>query len=180
MSQRTLVLNASFEPLGVVPLPRAIVLVLTDKASVVEDSDQHMVKSQSFSMPAPSVIRLNKYVRVPYSTRKIALNRKNLCERDDWTCAYCGSYGDTIDHVVPRFLGGTNTWDNVVAACKKCNGKKGHKTLAQLGWKLDFTPYEPSPTDGLVIALANAEESWVPYLSWHEPLAQQSRETALT
>jgi 5-methylcytosine-specific restriction endonuclease McrA len=165
MSQRTLVLNASFEPLGVVPLPRAVVLVLADKASVIEEDKDSTINSKSFSMCAPTVIRLNKFVHVPYRRHKIALNRKNLCERDDYTCAYCGTYGDTIDHVVPRFLGGENSWENVVAACKKCNGKKGHKTLAQLGWKLDFTPYEPSPTAGLVIALANAEEAWVPYLA---------------
>lgn len=164
MSQRTLVLNASFEPLGVVPLPRAVVLVLGEKATVVEDS-VHTISSQNFTMTAPSVIRLNRFVHVPYKARKISLNRHNLCERDDYTCAYCGSYGDTIDHVLPRFLGGTNSWENVVACCKKCNGKKGHKTLDQLGWKLDFKPYEPSPAAGLVIALANAEESWMPYLA---------------
>lgn len=165
MSQRTLVLNASFEPLSVVPLPRAVVLVLSDKASVVEDSETVKVNSQNFTMPAPTVIRLNRFVHVPYNARRITLNRKNLCERDDWTCAYCGKYGDTIDHVVPRFLGGKNIWENVVAACSKCNGKKGHKTLEQLGWKLDFSPYEPSPAAGLVIAIANAEESWEPYLN---------------
>jgi 5-methylcytosine-specific restriction endonuclease McrA len=165
MSQRTLVLNASFEPLGVVPLPRAVVLVLADKATVVEDSDTRTVNSKNFTMPAPVVIRLNRYVHVPYRSRRIALNRKNVCERDDYTCAYCGSYGDTIDHVNPRYLGGENSWENVVAACSKCNGKKGHKTLAQLGWKLDFDPYEPTPAAGLVIALSNADEAWEPYLA---------------
>lgn len=162
---RTLVLNASYEPLAVVPTPRAVVLVLMEKAVVEESSDDRTINSKNFSMPAPLVVRLNRYVNIPYQKRKLPVTNRNVVARDDFTCCYCGGYGDTVDHIVPRALGGENVWTNVVTACKKCNGKKGHKTLEQLGWKLDFEPYEPTNHDSFVVSMAASEECWQPYLS---------------
>src|SRR5690625_2141324 len=110
---RTLLLNASYEPLCVIPVTRAIVLVMAEKADVVSEGDA-VLRSPSVQVPAPAVIRLRRYVKVPYR-RTLALTRRNVLARDDGICAYCGGRGTTVDHVIPRSRGGGNVWENVVA-----------------------------------------------------------------
>src|SRR4051794_16782207 len=112
---RSLVLNASYEPLSVVPARRAVVLVLDQKADVIHESDAAL-HSEKLTVPVPSVIRLRYFVRVPYR-RSAALSRRGVFLRDSGKCQYCGKRADSIDHVVPRSKGGPHTWDNVVAAC---------------------------------------------------------------
>ena len=121
----TLVLNATYEPLCIVPLRRAIVLVLSGKAIVIEDSEQR-IHSARLNLPAPTVVRLARFVRVPYRGAA-ALTRRAVLERDGHRCVYCERGADTIDHVVPRSRGGRNEWTNVVAACARCNHRKGDK-----------------------------------------------------
>jgi 5-methylcytosine-specific restriction endonuclease McrA len=159
-----LVLNATYEPLCVVPLRRAVVLVLAEKAVVVEAGDAVM-HSERLSMPVPSVVRLSRYVRVPYH-REVPLTRRAVLDRDGHQCAYCGSRADTIDHVRPRSRGGQHVWTNVVAACARCNHRKGDRLLAEMGWQLAAPPAQPPATVAVVMGWARKEPSWQPYLAW--------------
>ncbi|GAB7039832.1 MULTISPECIES: HNH endonuclease [Catenuloplanes] len=129
-----LVLNVTYEPLCVVSVRRAAILVLSGKAALVTDGDG-ILHSARDEIPVPSVIRLTRYVRVPYRTH-VGLSRRAIFARDGWRCAYCRGPAQTIDHVFPRSRGGLHAWENVVAACAKCNHTKGDKTPAELGWRL--------------------------------------------
>jgi 5-methylcytosine-specific restriction endonuclease McrA len=159
-----LVLNATYEPLCVVPLRRAVVLVLAEKAVIVETSADVM-HSERLSVPIPTVVRLSHFVRVPFR-REVPLTRRAVLERDDHACAYCGTKADTIDHVRPRSRGGLHVWANVVAACARCNHRKGDRLLGELGWHLHTPPTQPPPTVALVMGWASREPSWEPYLHW--------------
>jgi 5-methylcytosine-specific restriction endonuclease McrA len=157
-----LVLNATYEPLCVVPLRRAVVLVLAEKAVVVESSDDVM-HSERLSLPVPTVVRLSRFVRVPYR-RDVPLTRRAVLERDGHSCVYCGIRADTIDHVRPRSRGGTHVWTNVVAACAKCNHRKGDRLLHEIGWHLSVPPAQPPSTVAVVMGWAVREPSWAQYL----------------
>jgi len=159
----TLLLNASFEPLCVVPMKRAVVLVLAEKAEILEAANG-LVRSASTAVPVPSVIRLTTYVRVPYRAR-LPLTRRALLARDSHRCAYCSRSADTIDHVVPRSRHGRHEWENVVAACRVCNGRKGDRLLAELGWALRATPTVPRGTRWLVVGVGRIDPAWEPYLA---------------
>ena len=126
-----LVLNASYEPLGVVPLRRALVLVLENKALCLEESGAFM-HSATRTVPAPSVVRLKRFVRVPYRG-PVPLTRRALFARDGGRCMYCGGVATSVDHVIPRSRGGQHAWDNVVAACRRCNHVKADRHLAGAG-----------------------------------------------
>lgn len=169
MSAGTLLLNATYEPLCVVPLRRAVVLVLAEKAEIVEAASGE-VRSTSIALPVPAVIRLTTYVRVPYRSR-LPLTRRALLARDRHRCAYCGRAADTIDHVVPRSRGGHHVWENVVAACRPCNGRKGDRLLSELGWKLLREPAVPKSTYWLVVAVGRIDPIWAPYLGLEPALA---------
>jgi 5-methylcytosine-specific restriction endonuclease McrA len=163
----TLLLNASYEPLCVLPLKRAVVLVLDQKAEVLEEAETSF-GSVSMRMKVPSVIRLTYFVKVPY-TRRVHLNRKSVVARDHSTCQYCGVHGSpdsmTIDHIHPRSKGGLHDWMNVVCACRPCNSKKSDKSLAQLGWKLRKQPHIPTGKGWMIIGMSKIDESWAPYLN---------------
>ena len=156
----TLVLNASYEPLCVVPVRRAVVLLLLEKA-VVEQGTEALVRSERLTLVAPSVVRLQRYVRVPRRTR-VPITRRAVLARDRDRCAYCQGRADTIDHVVPRSRSGLHAWENVVAACARCNHRKADRLLAELGWELRFTPRVPH---GAVAAVGHVRHpDWEPYL----------------
>ena len=137
----TLLLNATYEPLCVVSSRRAIVLVLAEKAEPVDSTDD-VVHAETVSLAVPVVVRLTRYVRVPYPS-SVPLSRRAVFTRDGQTCVYCGGSATSIDHVVPRSRGGTHTWDNVVAACRRCNHTKADRSLAELGWSLPHPPRTP-------------------------------------
>ncbi len=160
-----LVLNATYEPLCVVPLRRAVVLVLAEKAVIVEAGDEVM-HSERTSIPVPTVVRLSHFVRVPYR-REVPLTRRAVLDRDMHHCVYCGARADTIDHVRPRSRGGTHIWTNVVAACARCNHRKGDRLLAELGWHLIAAPVQPPATVAVVMGWAKRDPSWQPYLTWN-------------
>jgi 5-methylcytosine-specific restriction endonuclease McrA len=162
-----LVLNATYEPLCVVPLRRAVVLVLAEKAVVVE-AGQTMMHSERTSIAIPSVVRLSHYVRVPYR-REVPLTRRAVLERDEHRCVYCGARADTIDHVRPRSRGGPHAWTNVVAACARCNHKKGDRLLTELGWHLNPPPMEPPATVAVVLGWTKRDPAWQPYLGLATP-----------
>ncbi|MGH2657793.1 MAG: HNH endonuclease, partial [Actinomycetota bacterium] len=106
---RSLVLNASYDPLAVVAARRAVVLVLKEKAEILE-SNGMVFRSQWLEVPAPSVVRLTYFVRVPFRARA-SLTRRAVFARDDWTCQYCGSHAENVDHVIPRSRGGAHAWE---------------------------------------------------------------------
>jgi len=159
---RALLLNASYEPLCVVPTRRAVVLVLTAKAVVLEAGDRTL-HSERLTLDEPVVIRLTRYVRVPYRPRA-PLSRQGVLARDSHRCQYCGSAAETLDHVVPRSRGGRHVWENLVAACRRCNHTKADRTLEELGWNLDRLPSAPRGVQRLMLAHGRWEPAWTPYV----------------
>ena len=155
-----LVLNATYEPLCVVPLRRAVVLVLAEKAVVVEaGDDRHALRAAG--RPIPTVVRLARFVRVPYR-REVPLTRRAVLDRDAHRCAYCGGRADTIDHVRPRSRGGLHVWTNVVAACARCNHRKGDRLLAEIGWHLAVPPVAAAGDGRGRHGLGRPRPSWEP------------------
>lgn len=137
---QVLVLNASYEPLNITTWRRATVLMLKGKAeSLEEDSSRHLRHDTLL----PTVIRLRQFVRVPY--RELPLTRKNILQRDNNFCQYCGSGGEklSIDHVLPRSRGGPHRWENVTTACLACNVMKGNRTPEEAEMLLKKMPYKP-------------------------------------
>lgn len=162
-----LVLNATYEPLNVVSVKRAVVLVLKEKAEIVEAAKAEL-RSEKLSLPLPLVIRLVTYVRVPRRIR-LPLSRKTIFARDHYTCQYCGRQLPkselTLDHVIPRNRGGETTWDNVVTACKVCNQKKGARTPQEAGMRLLSKPVRPRYIAFVLLAEARYNEIWDKYLT---------------
>jgi 5-methylcytosine-specific restriction endonuclease McrA len=158
---RALVLNATDLPLAVVSARRAVVLVLKEKAEVVR-SNGLIFHSERLALEAPSVVRLRRFVRVPYRPRA-PLTRRAVFARDGWTCQYCGATAENLDHVIPRSRGGEHVWENVVAACRRCNAKKENHLLAEVGLALARRPFAPS--DGFRLSLGQPEPGWEPYLT---------------
>ncbi len=165
MSETVLVLNANFEPINVCHLRRAIGLILTEKASLVVNG-RGSIQTACSTFPRPSVIRLQKMIHRPRA--QVKLTRREIFRRDNYTCQYCGKHTNdlTIDHVIPRHLGGQQTWTNVVAACSSCNHKKGGRTLAESKMTLAHPPKEP-PSSAMYIFGKHLKEysEWEPYLN---------------
>ena len=146
-----LALNASYEPLTLVPARRAIRLVLDHKAEILEVDDRKHFRSERNTLPCPTVIRLVRFVHVPRRFRRQVTNTF-LFARDDYSCQYCGRHRRelrgrqflTRDHVTPVSQGGGNAWENVVTACSPCNNRKGNHTPAQAGMPLRARPGEPN------------------------------------
>lgn len=160
----TLLLNASYEPIRVISWQRAVCLVLSEEAEVLEEDSEDPLRSQRLTMAKPLVVRLVRYVQVPFRS-SVPLTKRALIARDGGVCVYCKKKpADSIDHVHPRGKGGRHEWKNVVAACTPCNGKKDDLTLQQLGWTLDFVPYAPKATHWLLIGLREPVAAWEPYL----------------
>ncbi|MFC4459151.1 HNH endonuclease [Pseudonocardia nematodicida] len=163
---RVLLLNASFEPLAVVTSKRAVCLLLSGKAECIQEAlEGSAFRSESLSLPAPSVLRLCRYVRVPYR-RAVPMTRAGVLRRDGRRCAYCARRADTIDHVIPRSRGGAHSWENCVAACRACNSRKADRLIEELGWTLRTTPGPPSRNGAGVLVLAvEPLPAWEPWLS---------------
>ena len=146
-----LALNASFEPLTVVPARRAVRLVLDGKAEILEVDGDRRFRSERSALPCPSVIRLVRYVHVPRRFRRQVTNTF-LFARDGYACQYCGRHRSelrgrqflTRDHIVPTSRGGGNRWDNVVTSCSPCNNRKGNQLPSEAGLRLRSTPSEPN------------------------------------
>jgi 5-methylcytosine-specific restriction endonuclease McrA len=158
----TLLLNATYEPLCVVSSRRAIVLVLAAKAEAVDVTDDE-VHAERITLAVPIVVRLTRYVRVPYPVQ-VPLSRRAVFTRDGSTCVYCGGSATSIDHVVPRSRGGTHTWDNVVAACRRCNHTKADRSLAEMGWSLPHPPGAPSGAAWRLLGHRTVDPRWREWL----------------
>jgi 5-methylcytosine-specific restriction endonuclease McrA len=141
----TLVLSATYEPVARVPWQRAITLLWTGKVEVIEEYEDHMVRSVTYAVRMPSVIRFLRAIRG--TKRAIKFSRENVYARDNGKCQYCGlkvpRHEATYDHVVPRIQGGPTTWDNVVIACVPCNQRKGGRTPEQARMALLNRPVKP-------------------------------------
>ena len=137
---QVLVLNASYEPLNITSWRRATVLMLKGKAESLEEDPIRKIRPDR---NLPTVIRLRQFVRVPY--RELPLTKKNIFQRDNNCCQYCGVNGNklSIDHVIPRSRGGIDAWDNVVTACLKCNVIKGSRTPQEANMPLSRSPRKP-------------------------------------
>lgn len=161
MNGEVLLLNNDYEPLNVCNMKRAISLIFLGKAEVLHN-DHHVVMTMAGGFESPSVLRLRHHVKRPVPTLK--LSRRSVLARDNFTCQYCGATGKdmTIDHIVPRGRGGQEKWDNLVCACRKCNMKKGDKSLPQSGLHLVRMPFRPR---------------FVPYISFTKYVAGAKNET---
>jgi len=160
--RRTLLLNATFEPLCVVSLRRAVVLVLKEKAEIVA-RDVAELHSASLAVPCPSVIRLVHFVRVPYRSR-VPLSRRAVFARDGHRCQYCNRPAENIDHVIPRSRGGEHTWENVVASCRPCNARKENRYLHETDLRLRRRPVAPH-SSWVVTSGGPIDPAWQPYLA---------------
>jgi 5-methylcytosine-specific restriction endonuclease McrA len=156
-----LVLNASYEPLNLVNVKRAVVLVLKNKAEIIEERGG-LIHSERLNMPFPTVIRLAYYVNVPY--RGVSLSRRAVFIRDRHTCQYCGGRAESIDHVIPRSRGGKHVWENVVAACRQCNTRKMNRLPSEAGLKLKHKPIEPHDHIWILSLAGDIHPTWEPYL----------------
>lgn len=159
---KALVLNATMEPLCVVPARRAVVMVLSDRADVIH-TNGHRFRSERLDIPAPSVVRLRRFVRVPYR-RRAALSRRGVFLRDDHICQYCGVAAENVDHVVPRSRGGAHEWENVVASCRRCNSRKKDRTPAEASMALARVPFAPRAAFWLIVAVGGVQPEWERYL----------------
>lgn len=161
MSKQVLVLNASYEPLSLVSVRRAVVLLMREKAELLEVTQQ-MLRSSNKSMPVPLVIRLVHYVRLPH--RKVPSTRAAVMLRDAYTCQYCGETPGrqllTVDHVVPRSRGGIHDWTNLVTACTRCNQKKGSLTPEEANMQLVRKPFEPTYVALVLLSNPVAAQRW--------------------
>lgn len=160
---KTLVLNAGYEPMSVVSYRRAIVLLLSEKASLLAVNSERVIHSERLDMEQPSVILLTRYVRPPHSKGTV-VSRRGVLRRDKHRCGYCGSNANTVDHILPRSRGGANTWLNLVACCRTCNNRKGDACLDEIGWKLRVQPHEPSGRSWWLPDLEDPHPSWRPFL----------------
>lgn len=159
---KALVLNASYEPLCVVSVRRAVVLVLKEKAEVLHSADR-VFHSERSQIVVPSVIRLTYFVKVPFRARA-ALNRRAVFARDGNRCQYCNAPAENIDHVIPRSRGGQHVWENVVAACRPCNTRKEDRLLHEVGFVLRRRPTAPRELTWIIVAVGTVHPHWEPYL----------------
>jgi 5-methylcytosine-specific restriction endonuclease McrA len=161
MSKQVLVLNAGYEPLSLVSVRRAVVLLLREKAELLE-ATQQMLYSANQTMPEPLVIRLVHYVRLPH--RRVPPTRVAIMLRDAYMCQYCGEKPGqlqlTVDHIVPRSRGGGHSWTNLVTACKRCNQRKGNLTVEEVGMAPLRKPFEPSYVALVLLSNPVAADRW--------------------
>lgn len=159
---RTLILNANAEPMHICDARRALLLVLDQNADVIVESDKY-VHSQYEVFNLPSVVRLRRYVNVPRG-RSIPLTTRTVIARDRGRCAYCAiNAADTIDHILPKAQGGPHTWENVVAACRRCNHKKANRTPDQAKMPLLHQPSRPRGAHARLLLYA-VDPTWEPFL----------------
>lgn len=164
MYDPVLVLNANFEPINVCTTRRALGLILNGKASLVLDG-RGEIHTINRIFPRPSIIRLDKMIKRPHP--HVRLTKREILRRDDYTCQYCGKHTPylTVDHVIPRRMGGQHGWDNLVAACPTCNLRKGSHTPEQARMTLLRLPNEP-PASAIYLFGRHLEENqeWIPFV----------------
>jgi len=164
-----LLLNSNYAPMSVITWRRAFSLWLKDKVEILEEYDDFDIKSISFTMKCPAVVRLLNHVgykRLP------KFSRINIYRRDAFKCLYCGRKPGikdlTFDHVIPKSRGGKTTWQNIATACWPCNVHKGQKLPDEARMKLRKIPAIPSEHAFLrfTFDLPKTPDAWRSYLYW--------------
>jgi len=189
LDRPTLVLNRQWQPVHVTTVARSLILLWNDAARVVDPdlyrlydwSDwaqrppadgEPCIRSARLRLPVPEIIALAHFERLPSTA--VTFSRRNVAKRDHYTCQYCGSQPGaesiTIDHVLPRSQGGASCWTNCVAACQRCNTRKGDRTPDQAGMRLRCRPVRPE-WKPLYAAQAARLESWSRFLPRERALA---------
>ncbi len=164
MDQKVLVLNGDYTAITLCSVQKAFVLLFLDKAEMVAKSEHGTLRTISHAYPKPSIIRLQRYVRVPY--KGIALSRHNIFKRDHFECQYCGSPKNlTLDHVLPRSRGGESSWTNLLTACARCNHAKGHHTPNEAGLTIRQQPKKPTLAGFLRLSAGTIDQNWHAYLN---------------
>ena len=165
LSSPVLVLNLNYVPVNVCTARRAIVLVGKGKAELLENH-RGEVHTVTAIFDVPSIIRLVYLVKRPYAPRK--LSKKEIFLRDQYTCQYCKKKTQdlTLDHVIPRKQRGPHTWENVVAACPRCNLRKAGRTPAEASMKLLRDPKAPPPNPYRMLQNYTLLDEWRPYVPW--------------
>lgn len=170
-----MILNASYEPLTIVSIKRAIGLVLSGKAVIVEASSK-IYQSKSFSIEVPYVIKLTYFVHRRTNIKPAKYSKATILARDGHKCAYCAKPATTVDHIIPKRHGGDNSYDNCVAACIRCNSKKADKLIKEVGYSLLIKPYTPSAYSTL-LARAQSKpevfEVWSKYIYLYQPQLEE-------
>ncbi|HAK59658.1 MAG TPA: HNH endonuclease [Nitrospiraceae bacterium] len=170
--ERTLLLNATFEPLKIISWRRAITLLTQGKVEVIDSYDRE-IRGISISFRLPSILRLLKVVKIRRAGREVRFSRANIYQRDRYRCQYCGkkhhSEDLTFDHVIPLVQGGDTTWENIVTACLTCNNKKGGRTPREARMRLIRSPGKPKwmPIVTITLGMTSAPLSWRDYLYWN-------------
>ncbi|WP_026464796.1 HNH endonuclease [Adhaeribacter aquaticus] len=163
MDQKVLILNQDYSAFALCSIQKAFVLLYLEKAEMVHRSETGFIRTISQNFPIPSIIRLHRYVHVPY--KGISLSRHNIMRRDQYQCLYCGSTKNlTLDHMVPRSKGGGSSWTNLVTACMRCNTKKGDRTPEEAGLILKQKPKRPSLVAFLAANAGAYDQNWATYL----------------
>ncbi len=159
-----LVLNQNYEPMTICSVKKAIVMIFLGKAEMIEVMEGKAIHSIRSQFPFPSIVRLATFV---HKRRKgIMLSRKNILKRDNYRCQYCGTHGVemTVDHIVPKVRGGKDSWENMVAACIRCNNRKGNLTPEQANMPLLSVPRKPHPLSFIQSHVHTTDARWKPYL----------------
>jgi 5-methylcytosine-specific restriction endonuclease McrA len=163
---QVLVLNATYEPLNVVSIRRAVLLLVKEKAEIVEATEAWL-RSETMALQVPLVIRLVYYVRIPRRF-SLPLSRRTVMARDHYACQYCGEQPGkanlTIDHIMPRSRGGETSWKNVITACGVCNRRKGNRTPEEANMPLLSQPSRPRYLAVTLLAGPRAPKVWGKYM----------------
>jgi len=162
--RKTLVVDSAYIARSVIATERAFVITYKGNAEVVAEYPETFgVVNPNLEINKPSIIRVPSFIKMQF--QKVPLTRQNIFKRDAYTCAYCGDTNRkslTLDHVLPQSKGGPNTWDNLVTACKKCNGEKGDLLLEEYGKPIP-KPQRPHYLM-LLKKVQNIPEEWKPFL----------------
>jgi 5-methylcytosine-specific restriction endonuclease McrA len=165
--QSVLVLNATYQPLSIVPAKRAIQLMLAGKATPLDGSGRYF-SSSSERIEVPYVILMSRVVKQG-KARKPGWSRHGVLARDNYSCVYCGNTATTIDHVIPQSQGGPTSYENCVAACQPCNSKKANRTLKQLGWTIPKKELKAPSHISRMLSRASSNphqyEAWKTYIN---------------
>lgn len=173
--EQTLLLNASYEPLTIIPWQRAITLFYKGRVEIVEEHDT-IARAVTFTFRLPSIVRLLRFVKVRHQRESVPFTRANIYARDGYTCQYCRvrfeSEDLSFDHVIPQAHGGAKGWTNIVTCCVECNRKKDARTPAEAGMTLLREPTKPTPTLLLrvTVGLRKMPVSWRSFCYWNAEL----------
>jgi 5-methylcytosine-specific restriction endonuclease McrA len=159
-----LLLNQNYEPLTILKLKRAITLIILGKVDTIENENGKLIHAISLTYRVPSVIRLKYFVKI--KRKEISLTKKNIIKRDSHQCQYCGKRTGlmTADHIMPKALGGEESWENLVCACHECNNRKGDHSLQQSGMRLLKKPKRPSYFTFVLNEFGRPNDKWRPFL----------------